>query len=78
MAAPPGTEQANAREIRFTTEWWPPRVTCTYLLGDRVLVVRHEAPYRDVAAALMAAGVVLAVAAYAARPRLRDEIAAAR
>jgi hypothetical protein len=54
-------------------EWFPPRVTCTYRLSGRLLVVRHEAAYRDVAAALMAMGLVLAIAAYAAPARRNDE-----
>ena len=72
--APPGAASDWARSI----EWLPPRVTCTYRLPDEVLVVRHDAAYRDVAAALMAMGLVLAIAAYGA-PALRpDEPATVR
>ncbi len=63
----------NALDRRF-----PPRVTCTYRLPGRLLVVRHEAAYRDVAAALMAMGIVLAIAAYAAPARRTDGAASAR
>ena len=59
-------------------EWFPPRVTCTYRLPGRLLVVRHEAAYRDVAAALMAMGLVLAIAAYAAPARQTDGAVSAR
>jgi hypothetical protein len=62
---------------RQTTEWIPPSITCTYRLPRRLLVVRHEAAYRDVAAALMAMAVVLAIAAYAAPARRTDEAASA-
>jgi hypothetical protein len=61
----------------YSTEWYPPLVTCTYVFPQRIVVVRHKAPYRDVAAALMAMGVVLAIAAYAAPGRKPDELTAA-
>ena len=69
---------ARVTEESWRTERWPPRVTCTYRFSDHVLVVRHDAPHRDVAAALMAMGLVLAIAAYAAPGRRRDEAVAAR
>ncbi len=61
-----------------STEWFPPSVTCTYRLPRRLLVVRYDAAYRDVAAALMAMGVVLAIAAYAAPARRTDGAASVR
>jgi hypothetical protein len=50
-------------------DWLPPRVTCTYERHHRLISVGHDAPYRDVAGALMAMGLVLAIAAFGAPPR---------
>ena len=52
-----------------SVELVPPRATCTYARHDRAVEVSHDAPYGDVAAALMAMGLVLAIAAFAAPPR---------
>jgi hypothetical protein len=70
----PGPTSSGA-EIIASAGWWPPRVTCTFRLRDEVVVVRHDAPHRDLAAPLMAMGLVLAIAAYAAPSRRRDEAA---
>ena len=51
-----------------SVEWVPPRAICTYVRHSRVFEVRHDAPYKDVAGALMAMGLVLAISAFAAPP----------
>jgi hypothetical protein len=77
LDTPPNAPYRNATETFSSADWWPPRVTCTYRLRDRVIVVRHDAPHRGAAAALMAMALVLAIAAYAAPGRKLDEATAA-
>ena len=76
LTSPPNAPYRGAREVFTSSDLWPPRVTCTYRLRDREIVVRHDSPHRGAAAALMAMALVLAIAAYAAPQRKLDEATA--